>query len=1052
MVILLSLCATIQSSGQPNVILILADDQSWNGTSVQMDPNVPSSASDFYQTPSLEALAAEGMRFSNAYSAASICSPTRAALQTGRSPAQVGMTDITKPQGVRFFDGYPLTPPQWREIDTHLETLADRVEAANGDYVTAHIGKWHLEPDPTFLGYDIGFNPVRAPGVGSEDPGSVFAKTDAALSFLDDRKAANEPFFLQLSHFAVHTPIEGQAALIDKYENLPPGTVHSKPKFAAFTEALDTGVGMVLDRVRDLDLDDNTYIIYASDNGARDVDSANFPLTGSKAHLHEGGIRTPLIIKGPGIQADSASSVPVTTVDLYSTVSDLVGNTSPFQDGVEGASLLPILENNGQLPAGVEHLERQYSEGGAIFFTQPHNFPAGTATRSRPMSAARKEDFKLLRIHGENGQPDRDLLFNFSNSFTETESAGTGTDIASDNPETTRELAALLDNWFEKTDVSLAYDVAAPVNLTWAASQNFDSSDRWRSVEDVKQRWRETWESSNPASDPQVVDTQAHQPGLAYKAIRFDGNDGMFRRIFHVSNSIDRNENRTHPTGVADFDRSVSFETWVRFDDIRDEHHILENGVSTRGLSITLGDADGDGKKNDLRFRLLDEDDRHITVTTAIDAFANVTRDFAQIVTVFNDDPDNRYAEIFVNGHSLAKIDGTEGEVGSIMWDGFWTGFRISSLGANYETSFGTASGSGELPFTGGNLRGDLASFRFANKAWTAEDVQNAYASRLTASDLGVISAVGDVALAGRRPVSIAEGDFELDAVLQVIHERRDILDDALMVDVLAAPGTASTIGGMNQLAEGILPDNTQYSSYLFHFDSASDSPGFENLTGSITFLEPMLGLLIDEDSLDATELLFNVAGEFAQGDRAISPNGLGLFTLSEDLRTLSYELNVSSDSLTQFRVLTAPAIGGDYDQDGDVDEADYLIWKAELGTTGSSPADGNFDGVVDVADYTIWRDDLGSKILGRAGTIRGGDYNGDGLINLEDYAVWRAAFGTVGPSLADGNQDGIVDAADYTVWRNNLLSSQFAVPEPASATLILLMLAISTFSGRKLI
>ncbi|MEM8865118.1 MAG: sulfatase-like hydrolase/transferase [Planctomycetota bacterium] len=1008
---------------RPNVILILADDQAWNGTSVRMDPDDPRSASDFYQTPNLESLAASGMRFSNAYSAASVCSPTRAALQTGKSPAQLSFTDIARGQGIRNFDGLPLKPVQWREIAAEEETLAERVKAADPRYVTAAIGKWHLRPDsPLDLGYDIGFNPVREDGVGRNDPGSVFAKTDAALSFLDDRVSANDPFFLQLNHFAVHNPIESQPEVLEKYQNLPRGNVHDRADYAAFTEALDTAVGQVLDRVQDLGIADNTYIIYASDNGARDRDTSNFPLAGQKNLLLEGGIRTPLFIKGPGIQGNTTSHVPVTTVDLFATVSDLVGNTTPFAEGVEGASLKPLLENQGDLPAGMEFLERQYSDGGALFFSKPHNLGVGSSYRIRPMSAVRKGDFKLLRIHGENGADDEDLLFDLSRTLSESEYGG-ALDRSGREPEKVAELSALLDNWIQEADASLAYDVSTPVDLAWRADVPGSRADRWRSLADVDHRWRETWEVLEGDQHPESRPVTSHLVNAPQRALVLNAEARLARRFFHVSDAVPRISNASFPTGTSDFNRSVAFEIVLRLSDLDGEQVLFESGDADHGLSITLGDADGDGRHDEARFRVLSDRGESLQVTGDIDDFASPTTEFIQLTAVYNDNPADRHLELFVNGSSIGRADGvtgdgSHGDLGSLRWDRFITGFRAATLGGTQsEASIGANGGDGPRPFTGGAFRGELASFRFINHAIDGEEVLDNYESLLLPADYGIRLTAGDVTPLADRPVSIAAGALQQSGTLVALHERQDILATDLAIDVVASSGSSTLTGGSNTLVgNSFLPAGTEYRSYLLHFDSPTSQAGDQSLMGSITFDTPILGLLFSESTLDASELITGVTGSFALGDRSLlASGGEGLFSFSDDLYTLNFDLTLDQSELTQLRVLTATREPGDYNSDGVIDAADFLIWKEDYGAEGIFRADGNGDGVVDIVDYNVWRDryTLTQRSLG--------DFNGDGATDIDDYHLWKADYGSTAGSPADANRDGVVDLADYSLWRDNI-------------------------------
>ncbi|TWT91104.1 Arylsulfatase precursor [Pseudobythopirellula maris] len=965
LVVLVARIAAAQPA-PPNVIVILADDQSWNGTSVRMDPDIPGSASDFYQTPSVAALASQGMRFSDAYSAAAVCSPTRAALLTGMSPAQAYMTDIIRPNmETRDFSSSPLKPVEWRRLDATLETLPRRVEAADSRYVTGHIGKWHLSPDdPLQMGYDIGFDPVRAGGVGANDPGSVFAKTEAAKQFLDDRTAADEPFFLQLSHFAVHTPIEGQPEVIEKYENLPPGTVHNKNRYAAFTEALDTGVGDLLDHLDTLGLSENTYVIYASDNGARDVNSNNDPLSGTKAHLLEGGIRTPLIIRGPGITPGTVSRVPVSTTDLYSTVSDLVGNATPLSEQIEGASLRPLFENDGELPAGMEYLERQHAEGGALYFHNPHNAANGGNYRIRPTSAVRVDDYKLLRFHGENGNPDRDYLFNLADTLTETEDNGS-TDLAAAMPEKTAELGQMLDNWIESTDASLPYAVEKPVDLTWRADEIGQRDRVWSSAEDIKHRWRESWEVIEESPAPATEAIATHLPGAPKQAFSFDGQSRFGRRFFDVSDQRERSPNTRYPTGEADFDRSVAFELLVRVDDLNGEQVLFESGTTSHGLSLTLGDDDSDGVHDELRMRVLSDFGESLSVTGDIDDFASPTEDFVQLTAVYNDDPTGRYLELFANGKSIGRADGVAGDGtvddrGSLLWDQYDPGFAIATLGGERPELVGGNSGSGPLPFTQGWLRGEIASFRYLNHAIDSQAVQSSYAALLSDPGFGVVSASGDALIPGDRSVSVATGDLEMDGAVRVIHERVDRLDSSLTLDIAAVAGESAIASDSADPSSVVLESGTVYSSYLFHFDSETDeSGGVEQLSGSVSFDTEILGVLYKETTLDGVELAMGVAGEFELGDRSLELNGLGVFEFSEDLMTLSFDLAVDSSLLTQFRVLTAASIfvEGDYNGDGQVDMADYDEWVNQFGVEGDSLADGNGDGRVNAADFTVWRD-----------------------------------------------------------------------------------------------
>ncbi|TDJ58377.1 MAG: hypothetical protein E2O40_01580, partial [Planctomycetota bacterium] len=374
------------SAGQttaPNIVLILTDDQGWTSTSVQMDPNIPDSVSDFYQTVYLEGLAAQGMTFSNAYSSGPSCSPTRASIQTGKSTAHLQMTDITvggdlaNPE-VRFlnlYTGQALSPPLPRtRLPLQEVTIPERIKEANPDYVAAHFGKWHLDivggiDDSIAQGYDeAGWGP-QVPG---ENPKNIDRLTNVVDDFLERQAAKGQPFFLQISHIAPHVPIEARAATIKEYQALPGGVRHdsSDAEFAAMIDDLDAGIGTTLDKLVELGLADNTYVFFVSDNGGRTApgNGNNQPLVDAKGSLHEGGIRVPMIVMGPGIQAGSHCSVPVVTHDLFTTITALAGATAPLPDGVEGGDLRPLLFNAGEFPKGVDAIERGQGANGELFF------------------------------------------------------------------------------------------------------------------------------------------------------------------------------------------------------------------------------------------------------------------------------------------------------------------------------------------------------------------------------------------------------------------------------------------------------------------------------------------------------------------------------------------------------------------------------------------------------------------------------------------------------------------------------------------------------------
>ena len=739
--VLLLNATTARSAPPPNIVLIFVDDHGWNGTSVQMDPDIPGSRSDFYQTANIERLANEGMRFSSAYSAAAVCSPTRAALATGKSPAQLQYNDIRYSGTVRGFSGHPLTPPQVARLDSTAHVgLAQRVKDAHEDYATALIGKWHVEGGtPQQLGFDY-WDEVT--GSTPQDPRTVFSKTNAAIDFMTDRVAEDKPFFLELSHIALHSPILPTADSLEKYSNLPTGTIHRSVPYAAYVEDLDNGVGQLLDSIDSLGIADNTYVIYASDNGSANHESNNGVLSGGKKSIFEGGIRTPLIVRGPSIDAGSVSRVPVTTVDLYSTISDLAGNDQPLPQGVEGASLAPLLFNGGELPAGMDYLERTHAQDGALYFLAPSNIATGPVYRLRPMAAVRKGDFKLVRIFGENGQDDEHLLFDLSQNLSEAEDSANSMNLADSLPHVTAELVDLLDNWIDSADVSLPYDVAAPVSLDWSGHTSRSNADVWRSVNDVDQKFRESWDIT---AGPEFVAVNSSFGGAPSQALVFDGDQTALRQFFHVSNGGERYASRRFPTGQADFDRSVSFEFWLKLDDLDNSHLVFESGLPEQGLSLSIGDSDGDGNNDDARFRVVGLSGESLTVTGDTSQLANLQSDFVQVVVVLDDSPDDRNASLYVNGLLSAREYGLSGDEQSLYWDGFIQDFAAASLGAMAIEEVGGAAGEGDLPFADFGLRGQLARFAFHNFALDPQAIFDSYLSMVQSEIAGDFNRDGRV-------------------------------------------------------------------------------------------------------------------------------------------------------------------------------------------------------------------------------------------------------------------------------------------------------------------
>ena len=304
----------------PNFVIFLTDDQGWTGTSVQMDPANQDSKSDFYLTPRLDSFATESMRFSSAYSSGPNCSPSRISLLTGKSPARLHFTDIPRQRSLRRRsreNNNLLTPVSRININSDEETIPELLKQTHEGYVAAHFGKWHIGGGgPGSHGFDVHDGDTcnrDGNGPGLSGPKDLQGITERAIKFMDDQVAAGAPFYLQLSHYAVHLTADSYPETRDRVAGRSPGEDHTNPDYAAMTEDLDTSFGEILDEIERLGIADRTFVFYMSDNGAtlqHDV-TTNAPLAFGKTTLFEGGIRVPLFVRGPGITPGSSTPEPV---------------------------------------------------------------------------------------------------------------------------------------------------------------------------------------------------------------------------------------------------------------------------------------------------------------------------------------------------------------------------------------------------------------------------------------------------------------------------------------------------------------------------------------------------------------------------------------------------------------------------------------------------------------------------------------------------------------------------------------------------------------------
>lgn len=427
--------AAAEKPSRPNIVLMLADDQGWNGLSVEMAPGVAGSKGAIMHTPNLERLAAQGMRFTNGYAPAPVCSPSRISIQTGRSPAALHWTKAAPVE-----TGHKLLEPRLiKQIADQETTVGELLRQAG--YATAHYGKWHIAGGgPERHGYDAGDGDTgnaNAYQFTDPNPVDIFGMASRAEAFMKASQAAGKPFFIQLSWNALHASENALQATLAKYAKLTGGSADDKrTTIAAITEDLDTGVGRVLDSLDRLGLAGTTYVISMSDNGAGGGGGGGGRrdgLGGGKGTVWEGGVRVPFIVRGPGVAANSWCDVPVVGWDLLPTFCEWAGvSPQKIPSAVEGGSIAGLLAHGG---TGAVKRPRE-----EIVFHFPH-YQSGQA----PHSAIRVCDLKLLRFY----EDDRVALYDLAKDI------GERNDLAAARPADATRLRERLERYLAAVDAQL---------------------------------------------------------------------------------------------------------------------------------------------------------------------------------------------------------------------------------------------------------------------------------------------------------------------------------------------------------------------------------------------------------------------------------------------------------------------------------------------------------------------------------------------------------------------------------------------------------------------
>lgn len=448
--------AFADDTGKPNFVFILVDDLGQRDLGCY--------GSTFHETPCIDAFAESATRFTDAYAASPVCSPTRASILTGKYPTRVGITRAT---------------PQ---VSLALEevTVAEALKEAG--YRTAHLGKWHLQAHkakagtkdtshyPQFQGFDVNiaghskgqpatyvypykakaekYAPNNVPGLEGGKEGEFLPDrlTSEAIKFI--KESGDQPFLVNLWFYSVHTPVMGKAEKVEKYTEKARKlgltqknqavaeheswhhSVQDNPKYAALVESMDENVGRLLDALKELGKEENTVVIFMSDNGGlstgknKNAPTSNLPLRAGKGWIYEGGIREPMIIRQPGVtKPGTVCEEPVVSTDFYPTMLEIAGLPLKPEQHLDGVSLAPLLKN----PKAT--LNRD-----ALFFHFPQDHQVNSMG---PSGAVRVGDFKLVEAYTSKEVE----LYNLSDD------PGEQNDLSADMPEKTKKLTSLLHQW-----------------------------------------------------------------------------------------------------------------------------------------------------------------------------------------------------------------------------------------------------------------------------------------------------------------------------------------------------------------------------------------------------------------------------------------------------------------------------------------------------------------------------------------------------------------------------------------------------------------------------
>lgn len=441
--------ADSKPAARPNFVFILGEAQGWTSTSVQMDEAVPNSKNGFARTPNFERLANAGIRLANFYAPSPRCTPSRATFFTGKSPAQLHMTFVG--EGKKDSGESPnsrlLPPPSSTQLPASEMTVAKLLKRAG--YATAHFGKWHVgRIHPERYGFDESDGATNNGGpdnVANPHPKELYGMTERGLNFMVRQVRAGRPFYLQVSHYAGRRAEDALPETVAAVRRWAEDASETQIGEAAATLDLDITLGMILNKLDELGITDRTYVVFTADHG---TPGRNPPLSGGKGTISEGGLRVPLLMRGPGIKPGVCCRVRATGADLFPTFAALAHVTEPLPPGLEGGSLVPVLTGGG---AGTVQRPR---EEFVVHFPHYDKDPLG------PTSAILLGDYKLVRVY----ETEQRQLFNLA------QDRGERRDLADQIPDKVQALDARLTAYLRAVDAQMPtlnpnFDPSRPAEL-----------------------------------------------------------------------------------------------------------------------------------------------------------------------------------------------------------------------------------------------------------------------------------------------------------------------------------------------------------------------------------------------------------------------------------------------------------------------------------------------------------------------------------------------------------------------------------------------------------